>query len=296
MMIVSQCRHYYLFLHCLWLPAMAGNAIGNANDYITMSDNTLTLDHLSIGYHSHRHGCHMVAADICAQASPGSLTCLIGSNGTGKSTLLRTIAGLQQPLAGHIMVGTAHTMTLTAPQMAQMVSIVLTARPTAQSITVEQTVALGRAPYTGFWGNLTDADRHMVDDAIAAVGIDALRQRRVASLSDGECQKVMVAKALAQATPVILLDEPTAFLDFGATADLMLMLRQLAHHEGKTIVLSTHDIATALQTADCLWMLSSKGIIAGSPRQLAADGHITEYIGNNHAELDTDTLCIRMRV
>lgn len=275
---------------------MAGNAIGNANDYITMSDNTLTLDHLSIGYHSHRHGCHMVAADICAQASPGSLTCLIGSNGTGKSTLLRTIAGLQQPLAGHIMVGTAHTMTLTAPQMAQMVSIVLTARPTAQSITVEQTVALGRAPYTGFWGNLTDADRHMVDDAIAAVGIDALRQRRVASLSDGECQKVMVAKALAQATPVILLDEPTAFLDFGATADLMLMLRQLAHHEGKTIVLSTHDIATALQTADCLWMLSSKGIIAGSPRQLAADGHITEYIGNNHAELDTDTLCIRMRV
>lgn len=275
---------------------MAGNVTDNANDYITMSDNTLTLDHLSIGYHSHRHGCHMVAADICAQASPGSLTCLIGSNGTGKSTLLRTIAGLQQPLAGHIMVGTAHTMTLTAPQMAQMVSIVLTARPTAQSITVEQTVALGRAPYTGFWGNLTDADRHMVDDAIAAVGIDALRQRRVASLSDGECQKVMVAKALAQATPVILLDEPTAFLDFGATADLMLMLRQLAHHEGKTIVLSTHDIATALQTADCLWMLSSKGIIAGSPRQLAADGHITEYIGNNHAELDTDTLCIRMRV
>ena len=295
-MIVSQCRHYYLFLHCLWLPAMTGNVTDNANDYITMSDNTLTLDHLSIGYHSRRHGCHMVAADICAQASPGSLTCLIGSNGTGKSTLLRTIAGLQQPLAGHIMVGTANTMTLTAPQMAQMVSIVLTARPTAQSITVEQTVALGRAPYTGFWGNLTDADRHMVDDAIAAVGIDALRQRRVASLSDGECQKVMVAKALAQATPVILLDEPTAFLDFGATADLMLMLRQLAHHEGKTIVLSTHDIATALQTADCLWMLSSKGIIAGSPQQLAADGHITEYIGTNHAELDTKTLCIRMRV
>ena len=142
-------------------------------------------------------------------------------------------------------------------------SVVLTSRPYGQNITVGELVALGRTPYTGFWGTLSPADRAIVAESMRLVGISGLAARRVATLSDGERQKTMVAKALAQQTPVMLLDEPTAFLDYPSKVELMTLLRRLAEERRLTILVSTHDLEIALRTAHRLWILSDRGTLRG---------------------------------
>lgn len=253
------------------------------------------VERLSVGYRTRRH-CRVVAGPLDATLQPGTLTCLIGRNGTGKSTLLRTIAGLQPPLGGTIRIGGTDMAGFGGAQLARTLGIVLTHRPEATNLTVEQTVALGRSPYTGFWGRLSAADNAVIDESMRRVGIEPMRGRRVCSLSDGECQKVMIAKAIAQHTPIVLLDEPTAFLDFPAKVELMLMLRHLAHEDGKVVLLSTHDLETALHTADRLWLMRGGGMSEGTPRQLAADGSIDRYIGRPDAALDPQTMNIMLRV
>ena len=235
-----------------------------------------------------------VASDLNATACPGSLTCLIGHNGTGKSTLLRTIAHLQPALDGSVFIGPDDITMLRPSRLSRMISIVLTSRPDARNMTVEELVALGRAPYTGFWGRLSSDDRLIVRQSIESVGIAPMAERRVCSLSDGEMQKVMIAKSLAQQTPVILLDEPTAFLDFPGKIDLMLLLQRLAHEERKTILLSTHDLETALQTADRLWLLADGALHDGTPHELAAQGFIDDYIGRKNVKFDKETLSIQI--
>ena len=235
-----------------------------------------------------------VASDLNATAYPGSLTCLIGHNGTGKSTLLRTIAHLQPALDGSVFIGPDDITMLRPSRLSRIISIVLTSRPDARNMTVEELVALGRAPYTGFWGRLSSDDRLIVRQSIESVGIAPMAERRVCSLSDGEMQKVMIAKSLAQQTPVILLDEPTAFLDFPGKIDLMLLLQRLAHEERKTILLSTHDLETALQTADRLWLLANGALHDGTPHELAAQGFIDDYIGRKNVKFDRETLSIQI--
>ena len=237
---------------------------------------------------------HCVASDLNATALPGTLTCLIGHNGTGKSTLLRTIARLQQSIDGRVQIGGNDISTLKPTHLSRMLSIVLTSRPDVRNMTVEELVALGRAPYTGFWGRLSADDRRIVRQSIESVGITAMAERRVCTLSDGEMQKVMIAKSLAQQTPVILLDEPTAFLDFPGKIDLMLLLQRLAHEERKTILLSTHDLETALQTADRLWLLANGALHDGTPHELADRGFIDEYIGRKSVKFDKQTLSIQI--
>ena len=160
-------------------------------------------------------------------------------------------------------------------------------------MSVRELVGLGRSPYTGFWGTLSSEDYEIVDKSIQMVGISALSSRMIQTLSDGERQKVMIAKALAQETPVIFLDEPTAFLDFPSKVEMMQLLKRLSREADKTIFLSTHDLELALQIADMLWMMNKeKGISIGTPKQLADNGVLGDYVERKGITFDKETLRI----
>ncbi len=232
----------------------------------------IRLDDVAIGY-----GRHVVANGLKATLAGGSLVCLLGANGAGKSTLLRTIGGFQPALGGQVTVGGVPVGRMGAAQLSQSMSVVLTERIDVYGLTVRDLVGMGRAPYTGFWGTLQADDRRMVDLAMRQVGIGSLADRQVRSLSDGERQKAVIAKALAQHTPVILLDEPTAFLDFPSKVDTLRLLSRLAHDMQKAVLLSTHDVELALQLADGLWLMDGRGLSVGTPRELAADGTIARF-------------------
>lgn len=177
--------------------------------------------------------------------------------------------------------------------MSRLVSVVLTNCPEGMNMTVGDVVALGRAPYTGFWGTLGDEDKRVVNESMSRVGISHLAGRTVSTLSDGERQKMMIAKALAQQTPVIFLDEPTAFLDYPSKVETMLLLSRLSHDMGKTIFMSTHDLELALQTADTLWLMAGDGRVStGTPRELADSGALSAFIERSGITFDKDTLRI----
>ena len=208
----------------------------------------ISLSHLSVGYTASQ----ALVSDVNVELQSGQLHCLIGRNGIGKSTLLKTLTGFLPKLSGNLLLDGKGIETFTQQALARKISIVLTQKPDVQNLTVAEVIGLGRSPYTGFFGKLRDKDCAVVDDAIRSVGIEPLRHRMIQTLSDGERQKVMIAKALAQETPIILLDEPTAFLDFPSKAETFQLLRSMAHEKDKLIVLSTHDLELAVRFADCL--------------------------------------------
>jgi len=243
-----------------------------------MQQADITLEHLTIGYRMGRRHNVVVAGGLQARAGAGKLTCLMGRNGAGKSTLLRTMAGFLPPISGRVMVGGENVADMQRGRKARLVGVVLTTRPDLQNMTVAETVALGRTPYTGFWGRLDADDRRLVDRAMAMTGVDRLAAKPLGRLSDGERQKVMVAKTLAQQTPVILFDEPTAFLDYPGKEALMRLLLDLAHEQGKTVFLSTHDLELAVRTADCLWLLDEARLSVGTPAEMNANGTIRRYM------------------
>lgn len=228
----------------------------------------ITTNRLTVGYRGHR-----VVEDISLSLPCGRLVCLLGPNGAGKSTLLRTLCGFQPPIAGTVTISGSDITTMSAAEVARLVSVVLTDRPLPPSLTAAEMVGMGRAPYTGFWGRLSDDDRRLVSEAMQTVGIAPLATRRMGQLSDGERQKVMIAKALAQHTPVIVLDEPTAFLDYPSKVAVMKTLARLAHDEGKTILMSTHDLELAAQLGDELMEIENKHI-----RKITAD-EVSRIIG-----------------
>jgi len=249
------------------------------------------LKDLTIGYIG-RHKTHVVQSEISASIPSGQLTCLLGANGIGKSTLLRTLSAFQPPLGGEVWIDEQRIDRLTPNQLSQRISVVLTEKPDLQNMTVRALVAMGRSPYTGFWGRLSADDEDIVTSAIEQVNIQALERRYVTTLSDGERQKVMIAKALAQQTPIIYLDEPTAFLDFPSKVEMMQLLRRLARETDKTIFLSTHDLELSLQVADNVWLMTSEGLHIGSPRQLAASGHLAQFIERPGIHFHADDLSI----
>lgn len=282
----------------------------------------IELRNLTIGYQQKGNE-KVVAAHISATLYSGRLTCLIGSNGIGKSTLLRTLSAFQPPLEGEIMVPAPDALgagkaaddvpmvslaTLTHRDLARLIGVVLTEKPDVQNMTVFELVGIGRSPYTGFWGRLTKADREIVEESLRMVGIESLSERFIQTLSDGERQKMMVAKALAQQTPVIFLDEPTAFLDYPSKVEMLQLLKRLAHETNKTIFLSTHDMELALQIADELWLMSrlhqpsdakpSHGsdspITIGTPTELAVNGTLSKFIDRQGIHLDRKTLAIKV--
>ncbi len=236
------------------------------------------LQDLSIGY---KHGRHtdVVASGINAHIPRGTMTCLVGSNGSGKSTLLRTLSTFQPKLDGKIIMNGRDADEYTSHELAQTVSVVLTERPDLQNMTVRETVAIGRNPYTDFWGRLRPEDNEKIDYALQTVGIEPLSQRMTGTLSDGERQKVMIAKALAQETPIIFLDEPTAFLDYPSKVEMMQLLCKLAHECGKTIFLSTHDLEQSLPVADQIWLMrKGRPMETGTAATWHIDGTQEKYL------------------
>lgn len=233
----------------------------------------LRAEELAVGYLHSRSASRTVAGPLSLALWPGELVCLLGPNGAGKSTLLRTLAGLQPPLAGRLDVGGASLSSLSAADRARQLSIVLTERPEAGTLTVQELVRLGRHPHTNWLGGLTAHDHDRVRAALAATDTTAFAARPMGELSDGERQKVMLARALAQDTPIILLDEPTAHLDLPNRVALMRLLHQLARSTGKAILLSTHELDLALQAADRVWLLPATGeLLTGTPEDLVLSG------------------------
>ena len=256
---------------------------------------TVTLSSLSIGYRL-RGGDKVVAAGINASLHAGELTCLIGANGAGKSTLLKTLAAFLPKLGGSIYIKDKEVADYTNRELSQLVGVVLTSRPEAENMTAEEVVGLGRTPYTGFWGTLGADDRRIVTESMEQVGVAHLAARTVTTLSDGERQKVMLAKALAQQTPIIILDEPTAFLDYPSKVDTLLLLTRLSHETGKTVFMSTHDLELALQTADRPWLMPGNGhVITGTPRELADSGDLSAFIERRGIEFDKETMNIKVK-
>lgn len=237
----------------------------------------MEINNLCIGYNNAR-GAITIQKNISASLNKGEFTCLLGPNGAGKTTLLRTLAGFLPPLKGNIIVNGKYLAAYSQSELSRLISVVLTERPSVSSMTVQQLVNLGRSPYTGFWGRITDRDSHVVDDALEMTDTCNLKHRLVDTLSDGERAKVMVAKALAQETPVIFLDEPTAFLDFPSKAEMMRLLKKLAREQGKTVFQSTHDLNMALALADKVWLCDREyGVTIGSPRELCDSGELEKY-------------------
>lgn len=219
---------------------------------------SITIEKLKIGY-----GQQIVAENLNAQFNEGELTCLLGPNGIGKSTLLRTMMALQKPLNGNIFYKKEYDgekidiSNIPQNEIAKIISIVLTEKPDVDNMTAEEIVGMGRNPYTGFWGTLSAGDKKIVAETIETVGMAKYIKTPISRLSDGELQKIMTAKALAQSTPVMLLDEPTSFLDFQSKVEIISLLRNLAHNMNKTIILSTHDLTLAEKMADKLWWMES---------------------------------------
>jgi iron complex transport system ATP-binding protein len=223
----------------------------------------------------------------------GQLICLLGPNGSGKSTLLRTLAGLQPPLAGQVTI-TGKTE-LTSAGRAKKISLVLTDRINSNNLDVWSLVALGRYPWSNWLGGLEESDRAAIERAIEVTGVGGLRGRKLHTLSDGEHQKVMLARALAQDTPLLMLDEPTAHLDLPSRIRLMRLLHRLARELDKGILLSTHELDLALQVADEVWLLEATGLLhKGTPEDLILDGIFEAVFAKEDVAFDRATGVFRI--
>lgn len=225
----------------------------------------------------------------------GELVALLGANGAGKSTLLRCITGRLTPQGGRIEIASQPLSALSASMRAKLIGVVTTDRQGGGGLTVEEMVALGRQPYTGYFGRLSAADREVIGEALRSVGMAEMARRRVASLSDGERQKVMIARGLSQAGALLVLDEPTAFLDAASRLEVMALLSQMAHSREMAVVMSTHDVASALRIADRLWLVKEgeggeRTVESGTPQELIANGALGELFRGRRVEFSPELL------
>lgn len=266
-------------------------------------DNNITvkIENLTIGYDKKHYntrthsGGKVVASNINASIIGGELTCLLGANGVGKSTLLKTLSAFIPKLDGRILLLDKDLDVYRDSELSKVIGVVLTDKCDIKNMYVRDLVGLGRSPYTGFWGVLDKEDQFIVDEAIKLINIENLAHRMVHTLSDGERQKVMIAKALAQQTPIIFLDEPTAFLDFPSKVEIMQLLHKLTRQTGKTIFLSTHDLELALQIADKIWLMDkTHGFAIGSPEDMALNGMLSGFFARKGITFDNETGLFRV--
>ena len=231
---------------------------------------------LAVGYRSRRER-RAVLERVSVSVAPGELVCLLGPNGIGKSTLMRTLARMQPALWGAVEIGGDALSSLSGSELARRLGVVLTERVGVESLRVRQIVELGRYPYSGWFGGLDTRDHDVVTWSLEAVGASHLAERDFAQISDGERQRVMVARALAQEPVLLMLDEPTAFLDVPSRVELMVLLRRLTREKSLAVVLSTHDLELALRTADVIWLLMPGGeVVTGAPEDVIATGAIAQ--------------------
>ncbi|MFN8373695.1 MAG: ABC transporter ATP-binding protein [Anaerolineae bacterium] len=260
------------------------------NSSTLIADIVMNTQALSVGYAR-----RVVAKDLGLSLHAGELVCLIGPNGAGKSTLLRTLAGMQSPLSGHVLLQGNEINKLEPHERAKRLSVVLTERVDAGSLSAYRLVSLGRYPYTDWTGKLSPRDDEVIRWALASVGAADFAERDIHELSDGERQKVLVARALAQEPSVMLLDEPTAYLDLPRRVELMRTLRDLAHETQRAILLSTHDLDLALRSADRIWLMAAGGRLqVGAPEDLVLNGAFESAFHGEGVEFDKQTGSFRI--
>jgi len=254
-----------------------------------MEKNTvISAQDLCIGYRTGKKE-KRVHEHLSFELHAGELTCLLGANGAGKSTLLRTLSASQPALEGDLLMMGKSLSDYSEKERSRTIGVVLTDKTFAGGLSVYELVALGRQPHTGFFGRLTKEDKRIVEEAMENVGIAHKAKSYTAELSDGERQKVMIAKALVQECPLILLDEPTAFLDVVSRIEIMHLLHRLAVEQNKAILLSTHDIEQALVLADKLWLLTKgKGLQCGVTEDIILNHHMDELFNHKDIRFDYD--------
>jgi iron complex transport system ATP-binding protein len=261
-----------------------------------MSSAVLETEKLAIGYPARRGHPRIVASGIDLTLGRGEMVCVLGPNGAGKSTFLRTVSGLQPPVEGRVRLEGRDIHALSALERARGMSVVLTERISGGLFTSYDIVSLGRQPHTDWRGVLTRRDHEIVRRALEAVGALELAGRPVAELSDGERQRVMVGRALAQEPRVMVLDEITAFLDLPRRIEIMRLLRDLAHRDGAAVLVSTHDLDLALRTADQLWLVAGDGQVeCGGPEDLVLAGTVERTFASANVAFDLHTGAFAMR-
>ena len=246
----------------------------------------IELLNLSVGYEHPGGQILEILTGINFSACPGEMVALIGCNGIGKSTLLRTLVGFQKYFSGNIAMNGSELKNIDSREIARVMSFVSTENIRVANMTVFDLVAYGRFPYTNWIGRLAADDKQKITDAIQKVGMEGFENRQTIQLSDGERQRVMIARALAQDTPVIILDEPTAFLDVSNKYEIFHLLQILAKEKGKTIILSTHDLNIALREVDKLWIVTENGNFQGAPEDAVLNGWLNQLFRNENIGFD----------
>jgi len=230
----------------------------------------------------------VVVNAVSLNLKPGSFVCVIGRNGAGKSTLMRTICGLQPPLSGVSLLDGRSVSELSARERAQAISVVTTDRVSSPGLLARDVVELGRQPYTDWRGQLTQEDLSIVDQAMQQAGAEAFAPKPFDSLSDGERQRVMIARALAQTSQIMVLDEITAFLDLPGRVEMMAMLRRHAGKAGKIVLLSSHDLELSLELAEQIWIVNEGKLFFGDANSLVETGVIGQAFNSNGVAFDSD--------
>ena len=250
----------------------------------------IQLKDLTLGYEQ-----RTLLEKVSAHITGGQLVALLGRNGTGKSTLLRAVMGLEKPQNGEIILHGNNIASLKPEELARNISFVTTDKVRIANLRCRDVVALGRAPYTNWPGQLQGEDKEKVDNAMHLVGMDSYAEKTMDKMSDGECQRIMIARALAQDTPVILLDEPTAFLDLPNRYELCLLLRKLTQKEGKCILFSTHDLDIALSLCDTIMLIDNPQLYSLPTNEMITSGHIERLFHNESITFDAQAMKIRIR-
>ncbi|MGX7666830.1 ABC transporter ATP-binding protein [Flavobacterium pedocola] len=252
-----------------------------------MKKSILHTENLTTGYTS-KNGKSVIAQNLNLELPAGKLIALIGANGIGKSTLLRTITGIQQPLEGKVFLNGKEIAAYEPLQLAQNLSVVLTEKLPPSNLTVFELIALGRQPYTNWIGTLTETDREKIQEAIELTQISHLIHKKHYEISDGQLQNVLVARALAQDTPLIILDEPTTHLDLVHKVALFKLLKKLSHETGKCILFSTHDVDLAIQLSHEMIVMTEGKVVQNEPCNLISDGTFNTIFKDDHIFFDPE--------
>jgi iron complex transport system ATP-binding protein len=250
----------------------------------------IRFENLTLGY-----GSRTLIDSLTGEIRRGHLTALVGRNGTGKSTLLRAIAQLGDIASGEIFIDGKELSRISSSEMASKVALVTTDKVRIANLRCRDVVALGRAPYTNWIGRMQEQDNEIVEQSLAAVGMSDYADKTMDRMSDGECQRIMIARALAQQTPIILLDEPTAFLDMPNRYELCTLLRGLAHRENKSILFSTHELDIALELCDSIALIAPPQMHILPTEEMIRSGHIERLFTTGVVSFDPETRTVSIK-
>ena len=254
----------------------------------------LKTENLNIGY-SNKKTEIIVSSNINIELKKGELVGLIGANGIGKSTLIRTITNVQKPLKGSVSINDKNLTEYNSVDLAKVMSLVLTEQVASKNLTVFELIALGRQPYTNWVGNLSKKDTSIINQSLQQINIEALKHKKCFELSDGQLQKVMIARALAQDTDLIILDEPTTHLDMYHKAYILKLLQKLAKETNKTILFSSHEIDLAIQLCDKLIVMTDDTVISDAPCELISKGVFNTLFPKDLIAFDESTGSFRVK-